>query len=427
MPSSTFSTNPACMASFLLVLFLFSASTATRAQNLRSATAAYFLSGNKTDPCYDEPYISDRAECLERLVTLYYGDIFSAFCPNSVHLLARQKCKGCPWDNINVSAITPAISRNLNRSELFHPPAPSCSLAQYLMDLPSGNTYLYLSFFGFAVPLFSGMFLAKSDGNGSPLTPQVFGSRLKEPIYFVFLWLLFFVGYLVSIAGHEVYDACHDPFSFSTLLIGDWVNLAIMVWTSLWRCRYLEARDRPQDVRSWASFRASALYRVRSVWFRRLVDVVCGVGPALILLSALLENRFLNESSGSVCQSGTYKSIAYGLIQYTKMVIGILAVGVYSLGPPKSPVLFYIRYAFLIIILLGSVCFLFVMRLPIYEPQCLSMLVPHVFDCQIAGPLHAAPFAHSFAVALLGVAEPLRLGWPKRLDSESVAEDIMEP
>ncbi len=67
------------------------------------------------------------------------------------------------------------------------------------------------------------------------------------------------------------------------------------------------------------------------------------------------------------------------------------------------------------------------MRLPIYEPQCLSKLVPHVADCRIAGPIHAELVAHSFSVALLGVAEPLRLGWPKRRKLKAGVEDTRGP
>ncbi len=67
------------------------------------------------------------------------------------------------------------------------------------------------------------------------------------------------------------------------------------------------------------------------------------------------------------------------------------------------------------------------MKLPVYEPQRLSMLVPHVFDYGIAGPVHAGLVAHSFALALLGVAEPLHLGWPKRCKLKCDAEDTMGP
>ncbi len=413
------------MARVLLLLFLFSASACAFATSLYSTSAPYFLPENKTDSCYDEPYISDRAECVERLGTLYYGNNFSFNCPNMIHWLVKEKCKGCPWDKINASAITPAISRNLNYSELFHAAAPSCSLAQHLKDIPSGNTYLYLCFFGFALPMFCAIFLGKSDAMGSPATPQVFGSKVKEPIYFVFLWVLFFFGYGISIAGNEIYDVCHDFLSFASLQIGGWVNLAMMVWTSLWRCRYMKARDRPQEVLSWASYRASVLYKSRSIWNKRLVDTVCGAGLALVLLSVVFDTKFDNGSLTSVCQMGSYESIPYGLTQYSKIVVGILAVGVYSLGPPRRPILFYTRYLFLVIIMLVSVCHLYLMRLPAYEPQCLSKLIPHVADCEIAGPVHAGLVAHSFAVALLGVAEPLRLGWPKRGKLGRGVEDIM--
>ncbi len=415
------------MESLLLALFLFLGPAGVCNGNQRSTAAAYFLYGNKTDSCYDKPYISDRAECIERLVTLYFGDSFSEFCPNSVHWFAAEKCRGCPWDKIDVNTITPAIAKTLNRSELFHPPAQTCSLAQYLTKIRMDDTFLYLSFFGFAIPLFSGILLAKSDANGSPTTPQVFGSKLKEPIYFVYLWILFFVGYGISIAGHEIYRLCDGPLSFFGLMIGDWINMAIMMWTSMRRCRYLEARGRPQEVISWASYRESVRYRARSLWHRRLVDFIFWGGPGLILLSAFLEKQFENDSFGSFCQSGSYKSIPYGLIEYSKILIEIIAVGVYSLGPARNPVLFYTRYCFLIIILLVSVGFLYVMRLPVYETQCFSMLLPHVHDCYIAGPLHAAPVAHSFATALLGAAEPLRLGWPKPFDFECTAEDDLRP
>ncbi len=413
-PSCTFTPHPNNMRPVLLVLIFVSAAAGGSAANFRSTAASYFLPGNKKDPCYDEPYISDRAECIARLVTLYYDDYFAANCPNAIQWLANQKCKGCPWDNIDVSAITPAISRNLNRSELFHAPAMSCSLAQYLREIYSSTDFPYYCFFGFAIPLFSGIFLAKSDANGSPTTPHVFGSRLKEPIYFVSLWLLFFVGYGMSIAGHELYDACHDPLSFISLETGDWINLAVMLWTSLWRCRYLEARDRPGEVISWASYRGSGLYRASPIWHKRLVDSVCGAGPVLILISVVLNKTIENEKILSVCLLGSYKSIPYGLIQYSKLAIGILAVGVYSFGPPKSAALFYTRYLFLISILFVSLSLLHVMELPVYAPQCSSSLIPHVADCAIAGPVHAGLPAHSLAVTLLGIAEPLRLGWPER-------------
>ncbi len=247
MPKLNFTSDPDNLTS-AVILFLLLALTGSLIANLRFMTAAYLLPGNKTDSCYEETFSSDRAECIERLLTMYYGDFFSAYCQNSAQVLAIGKCKGCPWDNINVSAITPEILRNLNRSELFHAAAPSCSVARYLSGIASGDYYLYLSFFGCAIPMFSAIFLAKIDANGSPTTPHVFGSRLKEPIYFVFLWLLFFVGFGVSAAGHEPYNVCHDLLSNGSLMIGDWINLPIMLWTTLWRCRYLEARDRPEEV-----------------------------------------------------------------------------------------------------------------------------------------------------------------------------------
>ncbi len=256
------------MAFALPMLILLSASTYARAANFHSTAVEYFLSGNKTDLCYDEPHLTDRAECVEKLVSLYYGDYFTIYCPNLANRIAAEKCKRCPWDKVNASAITLTILRNLNASELFHAPGPNCSVSKYLTEIITKGNELYLSFFGFAVPLFSGMFLAKSNTNGSPTTPQVFGFSLMEPIYFVFLWVLFFVGYGLSISGREMYAVCHDPLSFTSLEIGDWVNLAIMAWTSLWRCRYLEARDRPQEVISWASYRGSALYQSKSVWNR---------------------------------------------------------------------------------------------------------------------------------------------------------------
>ncbi len=409
-----------------LVLFLFSALAGASARNTRSTAAAYFLSGNKTDSCYDLPFVSDRAECILRFVTMYYEDYFMSACPDLANVLAGQKCKGCPWDKINASAITPAISRYLNRSELFHAAEPSCSVSPYLNGIVSRANRQHLNFFGIAIPLFCGMFLALSDRNGSPTTPQVFGSRLKEPIFFVFLWVLFFVGYGISVAGHEMDFICDGPLSISTLLIADWVNLAVMMWISLWRCRYLEARDRPQEVISWATYRESVLYRTSSVWRKRLVDSVCWGGPVLVLLSILFR-RDSESSSGSFCQFGSYRIISYGLIQYSKILTAILAVGVYSLGPPRGLIPFYVRYCFLVIIMFVCVCYLYVMQLPVYETQSFSMLVPHVLDCEIAGPLDAELVAHSFAVALFGVAEPLRIGWPKRHKLVCVAGDTRCP
>ncbi len=177
------------------------------------------------------------------------------------------------------------------------------------------------------------------------------------------LWVLFFVGFGMSSAGHEMYEACHDELSVVSLLIGDWMNLAITLMNSLWRCRHLEARDRHQEMVSWASYRVSVMYRAKSVWNKRLVDSVCGAGPALILLSIICNKKFGEVSFRYVCRHGSYEAFSYGLIQYSKILVGTSAVGVYS---------------FLVIILFVSVCLLYITRLLVYEVQYFSKLVPHV-------------------------------------------------
>ena len=373
----------------------------------------HFLNGNRTDYCYAEPFITKRVECLEPLMTLYYGEYLTIACPNLANWIAEEKCEGCPWSKINATAITPADASALDRSQLFEAAQPSCSVSQYLLTIISKKNSQHLSFFGFAVPLFSAMFLAMTNNRtGSPTTPLVFGSKMNEPLLFVSLWVLFFVGYGLSVAGHEIHSICEGPFSFTSLLIGDWVNLAIMLWTSWWRCRYLEAPNTPEEVISWAAYRRSSLYRKSALWQQRLVDFICWSAPILILLSVLFEPRYSTESL-SVCETGSYRFAAYGLTQYSKLVLTLIAIGIYSFGPPSHRILFYARYLFLIIVLVLSISLLFVMRSPIYQPQCFSTLIPHVSDCQIAGPLDAVLIAHSFSIALLGLAEPLRLGWPQ--------------
>lgn len=389
-----------------------------------TSNPSYLLAGNKTNYCYEEPYISKRAECLEPLISLYYGDYFPVVCPNIANSIAAQKCEGCPWSRINATGLSPPQAKALDRLKLFQPTKPSCSVAEYLEGVWLKRNLSKLSFFGFAVPLFSSMFLSMCDREGSPTTPLLFGSRIVEPLYSVLLWILFFVGYGISSAGNKIHAICEGPLSLASFLVGDWINLAIMVWTSWWRCRYLEARDRPKEAKSWAAYRGSSLYRKSAIWKQRLVDFTCWSAPCLILLSILFKKRYSIDSF-SHCEIGSYRFTRYGVIQYSKLVLALAAIGVYSFGPPTSLIMFYVRYSLLIVVLLLSISLLVVMRLPLYQPQCFSTLIPHVSDCDIAGPLHAELIANSFSIALLGIAEPLRLGWPRRRKQKIRPKDVI--
>ena len=391
-----------------------------------SSNPVHLLAGNKTDYCYAEPYITKRAECLQLLLSLYYGQLFPVDCPNFASLIAAEECKGCPWSRINATAITPAYARALGRSKLFQSAEPSCSLSEYTFRIDSSMNGVHLSFFGLVVPLFSVMFLSMCDKNGSHTTPLLFGARMVEPCYFVVLWILFFVGYGIFVAGSEIDSFCEGPLSYSMLLIGGWVNLGMMLWTSWWRCYCLEAHDTHKEVASWVAYRRSTLYRKSAIWQQRMVDLICWSGPTLILLS-ILSNEVYAIKLVSTCKMGSYKSIGYGIIQYSKLVLALLAIGVYSLGPPRRLTLFYVRYSLLIVVLLLSISLLVVMGLPVYQPQCLSTLIPHVRDCEVAGPLHAELVAHSFATALLGLTEPIRLGWPRRPKQKLFMKDTMCP
>ena len=90
----------------------------------------------------------------------------------------------------------------------------------------------------------------------------------------------------------------------------------------------------------------------------------------------------------------------------------MFSVTVYAVGPPKEKPKFLFRYVFLSCIL-GLCVFIGILMHDenIYHPKSVSQLIPGIGDNSVAGIY--TELMHTSVVALLGIFEPLRLGWPQ--------------
>lgn len=172
---------------------------------------------------------------------------------------------------------------------------------------------------------------------------------------------------------------------------------------------------RSSCVVSW--FRFAEVDDVTRTWKTIVAKLLCYFVPTAMALVYTLElaevihpGDYVTEDN--ICVIGSFRNYLFGTVQYSKVVLEVYAVVLYAFGPPKNRALFYVRYAGFIVIVCVSIALSIVTaNHELYRPYTSSMLIPHIADNHISG--HFVELTHASLIAILGIFEPMRLGWPK--------------
>ncbi len=386
----------------------------------------YLLREGGKDACLSESTFKGRAECLQALLESYYGEYFTMNCPFPPLAHPRRECKGCPWDRVNASMVNPAISGELNRSELFHPANASCSVANHV-ELYTDYYYIRRNVFAFGILGTLLLFLVTayySVSSSSEIeienSEMLFGIRMPEPAFLLTLWILYHAGgFLLIISGDHV-EFCEGVTDHLFQETARLTFYGILLMISLKRCRALRMMRIEEDVLSWGRYFASSEQRKR----KRFLSFLLGPVVILFFLWELLIPGSWSENfhyNTSICYAGA-KSWPFFTIQLAKISLEMFVVTVYTCGPSPKRGWFYFRYSMLMLSLLGS-CTLFVLVWIGHDGFDVTfMMIPRVADSKIALPW--TNMVHAICVSVMGLLEPIRIGWPERFTVlDSMSED----
>lgn len=366
------------------------------------------LKGTQTDSCFNENSLLASAECLQTLLEVFYGRNFTRTCPEMPLVLAHMKCRGCPWDKLNSTAVYSVFITDdvFNRSQLFHNARDTCSIADHARVYQDRfRVTQSIRSFGFIGPMLS---LVSSAVLASGRTPK----KVPFPLLMFIVWFIYIIGHLMLSAFEDYFLVCDSLVSSTTYEISRGISYAGLLYSSLTMCYFLQCDHEDPLRKSWSVFFLRPMGR-RNRFFANLV---CKGGPIAVgwvFFADIMNSQRDLFNSSSECSIGS-KDIPFGLLQYAKILLELMAVTVYSFGPPQRRIRFYARYTLLIFLLLSSVILLIVVfSAGLYSQRSYSMAIPRVLDSSVAG--FVIELIHVFIIACFGLLEPLRVGWPIRL------------
>ena len=186
------------------------------------------------------------------------------------------------------------------------------------------------------------------------------------------------------------------------------LGYVVVLVISYSRCRRLIALQASEDVESWHSFVQTSKKRDASyfmgvfLWYISPVLLACMYFAELTWARTTLLEK-------SLCFAGS-RNLQSFFMHFGKMALEIVTVTVYAYGPSKDSAAFYSRYVGLILctalsfVLLG-------LTIAGVEPLSYSyMMIPRVPDAKLS--YRFVQLGHVFFVGLLGLFEPIRIGWP---------------
>ncbi len=377
------------------------------------SASPFLLRGSAKDICYNETTFLDTTECLQALLENYYGKHFTMHCPSLPLILASFECKGCPWDGVDAFKVNPQITARLNRSELFHPARASCWIAKHV-EYYNDYHYMRKMVFGLGISGTLVLFFVTayySASSSSEIVIQngatIFGLRMPEPAFLLTLWILYHMGNFLLIASEDYVEFCEGEAERMFQEAARLVCYAIILMISLKRCRAFQVVGFNENVRSWARYFASPRHRL----WKRFLNFVFGPVVTFFFLWVLLEqwNEAAMFHKKQFCYAGTTNWL-YFTIQILKISLEMLAVAIYTCGPSRKLLLFYLRYWTLVLCSLAAIA-LSIIGL-VKAPNRPTVMIPRVADPKIAMPL--TNMVHVVCVCAMGLLEPLRIGWPGR-------------
>lgn len=364
------------------------------------------LREGKTDSCFNETSLKAAAECLQTLLEVYYGRSFTRTCPTLPLILADAKCRGCPWDGLNATAANSVsiAADAVNRSELFHHVPDSCRIAQHArLYALSGGVASRIYFFGFFGPILS---LVSSAVLASSQRPKI----IPYPALVFLSWFMYTIGHILLSIFEDYFLICETMVSSMAYDVTRVISYVGLLYSSVRMCYRLQTGHDDYQKRSWESYLKNNM-PIRK--HRLIANLVCKGGPTLMFLVFLFDYIYApgNGIVYSECSIGS-RDIRYGLFQYSKLLLEWAAVTLYSFGPPRKSIWFYIRYILFFFLLISSIMGIIAFSCvrELRATFSYSMTIGRVLDARIAFTL--VEFGHVISVACYGLLEPLRVGWP---------------
>ncbi len=381
------------------------------------SASPFLLRGGEKDICYKADTLKDTTECLQELLENYYGKNFTMHCPSLPLILASHECRGCPWDGVDASKVSPLKTAQVNRSELFHPARASCRIANHV-EYYNNYRYMRRMVFGLGISGTLVLFFVTayySASSSSEIEIQngatIIGFRMPEPAFLLTLWILYHVGNFLLIASEDYVEFCEGEAERMFQEAARLVFYAILLMISLKRCRAFQVVGFNEDVRSWARYCASPRFRT----WKRFLSFIFGPVVTIFFLWALLDqwNGAAMFYRKQFCYAGT-KNDLYFTIQILKISLEMLAVAIYTCGPSRKLILFYLRYWTLVLCLPAATALSILGVVWVTDKP--TMMIPRVADPKIAMPL--TNMVHVACVCAMGLLEPVRIGWPGRFKNQ---------
>ncbi len=392
------------------------------------SAAPYLLGNGQKDACLaDKPTFKDKAECLQALVENYYGLNFTAYCPSLSLVLVEWDCRGCPWDRVNPAAITPVLAEGVNRTQLFHRADESCLVAhhveRYRFYSNVRQQIFVLGIFGALLLFLVTEFYSPSHyehANGG----VVLGRELSEPSFLLIMWTLYNFCNVTLSASEDYFEFCEAESDKVLQDVANKLGYVVVLVTSLSRCRRLVALQADKKVDSWQSFinhyeKRDASYAIGAfLWY---------VGPVILLCVYIVELMSWRNTGyeKTLCYAGTKNARSFSM-HLSKLLLEMLVVTIYAYGPSIKRPAFYSRYLALAASL-GASLVLLGLTFAGYDSTTYSyMMIPRVPDAKLAYLF--VQLGHIIYVALLGLFEPVRIGWPP--DEQTISKslsDVFQP
>ena len=396
-----------------LTLILFTVVHASMPTGGNQSALPFLLQGGRKDSCLEENTLKDRAECLQALLENYYGEYFTVSCGFFPVHLARHKCLGCPWDRVNATDVNPNISSELNRSQLFHPAEPTCSFSKQVEEFSEPERVHNILFGNGIFATFVVFFVtadyseASSDESKFSMT-AIHGYRFPEWFILLGLWTNFHAAHFCFILSEEYAELCGGETAKLTEKVARIVFYVGIFVISINRCRHFPVAGFQSDVQSWENY-----LKTKTRVLRYLLDLlpICVVFIDIGLIAELSLREL------KVCEAGT-RDVPYLIFQIMKVVLEVSAVIIYAFGPSKRRSSFYLRYSLLAICFLSSCCLLVPVILGLSSAKGTFITSPKITDTKVALPF--TNLLHAMYISLMGLLEPIRIGWPGKFKNQVV-------
>lgn len=329
-------------------------------------------------PCSKRSSYAKREECLLGLLSVYFGNNMPFECPNAAAFFAVQRCTGCPWDNMSDS-----------KNGTFGKPQDSCAAATFIENrghLSRKKIFLPMVLSGVLLTLVP---LLVENSNKKKKDSLVLPHRgWKEPVSLLTMMLGFNAARISALVPQAYFHLCDTN-------VGIFLHNAVFyaAYAYILMClvyRYLRLpSSSSDDADSWLSFASRSLnaenliaapaLNIRKICVSMIIFLLTG---ALLLVGAWEVWRESPEIFGFYCGIGAKDGVVYGVLQYTKLFLELVAITAYVFGPQEDHSKRIIRMIVLLVVLMASIVILATQGQ--FAPSYATTLIPGVVDSAVA-------------------------------------------